>query len=161
MIVIRKLRNTDKPAFSKVYSETIKNGFPEYSKKTLYYFASKKYQDRMFAAQIKFGAFEKGNLAGYLLAEKPIGGVVYIYWFAVLQEHQGRGVGTALLKRLEKTALKNGAHNIQFHSDKRNVKYYKSRGYEVVGLDKKSYFGTDNYIIKKIIQEPKEKNFLK
>ena len=50
---------------------------------------------------------------------------------------------------------------IQLQSDRRNLEFYKKRGYSVLGFDEKGYFGVDNYIMKKVIQEPKEKNFLK
>lgn len=60
-----------------------------------------------------------------------------------------------------KLGLKLGAHSLQLQADKRNLTFYKNRGYDIIGLDAQGYYGTDNYLMKRIIQEPKEKNFLR
>ncbi len=161
MILIRKLSKKDRSSLEKVYTETVKSEFPEYSKKVLDNFATKKYRTRVLSLPTQLGAFEKGRLVGYLLAEKPAGGVVYIAWLAVIKEQQKKGIGTKLLEKFEKISRQAGVHNIQFDTNERNIGYYKSRGYELVGLDKKGYYGVDHYILKKLIQEPKEENYLK
>lgn len=159
---IRKLTKKDFELFKKVFSETLLKEMSEYPQKTRNYFVSEKYIKRMFRLKIKLGAFAKEKLVGYFLAYCPTGGgVIEIFWLAILRGHQKKGIGTRLLQEVENKALKLGVHNIRLEADKRNIQYYVSRGYSVIGLDKKGYFGTDNYIMTKIIQEPKEENFLK
>ena len=161
MISIRNLTKKHQKELEKVYVETIMQGFPEYSSKTLKHLVEKKFRTKVLKLPIKLGAFNGKELIGYLLAEKPVGGVIYISWLAVIKSQQKKRIGTKLLKSFEKIALKNGAHNVQFDSNERNLDFYKSKGYGVIGLDKKSYYGIDSFIVKKIIQEPKEENFLK
>lgn len=115
----------------------------------------------MTSLHIRIGVFVKDRLVAYLLAPEYEGGVSWIYWLAVLKNYQGRGIGTMLLKFFEKLCIKQGVHSIIFYADKRNVTFYLRRGYNVIGFDEKSYFGPDAYIIKKLIQKPEEKKFLK
>ncbi len=66
-----------------------------------------------------------------------------------------------MLKKWEEVAKEKGAHGLQLEADKRNVEFYKKMGFKEVGFLEKGYFGTSNYIFFKVIQEPKEENFLK
>lgn len=161
MIKIRKLNSKDAKELTKVYSATVYDDFPEYSQKTRKFFLTKKYRDDMFSLDSKFGMFRDGEMIGYLVAWGPHGGVVYIYWFAIAEEFRGRGLGSKFLVWFETWCKKQGVHNIQLQADKRNLDYYKDRGYEMWGFDKQSYFGVDNYMMRKILQKPKEENYLK
>lgn len=156
---VRAIKSSETQQLKKVFTETLLE-FPEYSKNTLKFFSSNSYRDRMLSFRMRVGAFIKTDLVAYILAE-PEGGVSWIYWLAVVKKYQNRGIGTKLLVFFEKLCIKQGIHSIIFYSDKRNVAFYLNRGYIVIGFDEKSYFGPDAYIMKKLIQKPNEKKFLK
>ncbi|OGH14973.1 MAG: hypothetical protein A2860_02095 [Candidatus Levybacteria bacterium RIFCSPHIGHO2_01_FULL_37_33] len=158
--IVRAIRRTETQELKKVFTKTLIE-FPEYSKKTRSFFASDPYRKRMISLNNRFGAFVGGKLVAYLLAAEFEGGVSWIYWFAVLKNYQAHGIGTTLLNFFEKLCIKQGVHSIIFYSDKRNVGFYLKRGCRVIGFDEKSYFGPDAYIMKKLIQKPNEKKFLK
>ena len=160
MFSIKSLKREDLPSLRRIYIKTIHDDFPEYGKKTLDHFTSRAYWKKMANLEVKLGAFWDGELVGFLLASRPEGGVLSIYWLSVGRNYRGRGIGTALLSHAEKKALKMGVHNIRVDCDKRLCRFYKKHGFEVMALDKKGYYGVDNYIMRKIIAEPKEKNFL-
>ena len=157
---VRVIISSETQQLKKVFTKTLRE-FPEYSKKTLDFFSSDPYRTKMISLNMRIGTFAAGKLVAYLLAADPEGGVSWIYWLAVLKKYQGRGTGTALLDFFEKLCIKQGVHSIIFYSDKRNVAFYLRRGFKVIGLDEKSYFGPDAYIMKKLIQKPDEKKFLK
>ncbi len=158
--VVRTIRSSETQQFKKIFTKTLRE-FPEYSKKTLHFFSSDPYRNRMITLYTHIGVFVGNKLVAYLLAPEPEGGVSWIYWLAVLKDYQDQRVGTTLLDFFEKLCIKQGVHSILFYSDKRNVGFYLSRGYRVIGLDEKSYFGPDAYIMKKLIQKPDENKFLK
>ncbi len=158
--IVRVIRSSETQQLKKVFTKTLRE-FPEYSRKTLDFFSSDPYKDRMITLHVRIGAFMESKLVAYLLAPEYEGGVSWIYWLAVLKKYQGCGIGTTLLDFFEKLCIKQGVHSIIFYSDKRNVTFYLSRGYKLIGLDEKSYFGPDAYIMKKLIQKPDENKFLK
>ncbi len=160
-MIVRPLNQKDKTVFDKIFTESVEEYFPEYSERLRKHFGSAAYVDKSFNSPIRIGAFENEELIGYLLSDSQIGGVVQIHWLAVLRKYRGKGVGSALLKELEEMAVKEGAHNIQLYSDEVNLEFYKKNRYEILGFDKKGYYGTDNYLMKKLIQEPKEESFFK
>jgi ribosomal protein S18 acetylase RimI-like enzyme len=160
MITFRHLKKADYKDLLRVYSTTI-DDFREYSEKTRKFFVGQAYVEDMFSLKSKFGAFEKGKMIGYMILWGPHGGVAYIYWFAILKEFRHKGIGKEFMNWIEKWCLREGVHNIQLQADERNLKFYKDLGYEVWGIDKQSYFGVDTNMMRKIIQEPKEENYLK
>lgn len=160
-LVIRPVTNKDLGQLKKLYRTTIRNDFGEYSKKVINHFVSYSYWKQMAGVKHKVGVFMRGKMVGYLLAPKPEGGVINIYWMAVGQDYRGKGIGQTLLSYFEKYAKKMGVHNIHLESKKENVAFYKKCGYRLIGLDEKGYYGTDNYIMKKMIAEPTEENVLK
>lgn len=161
MINIRKLTYKDEKELTKVYSETVYHDFPEYTEKTRKFFLTRSYRDDMFSLKSKFGMFRDKKMIGYLVVWGPHGGVAYIYWFAILKAFRNQGLGGKFLEWFENWCLKQGVHNIQLQADERNLKFYKERGYEVWGADLQSYFGIDTNMLRKLIQKPKEKNYLK
>lgn len=161
MVFIRKLKKSELKKFQDIFKTSVTNGFPEYSQRIIKFFTSSKYVKEMFQLPLKIGAYENNQLIGFILANTYGGGVLYIHWLAVLKDFRRKGIGTMLLDAIEKESLKKGFHNIQFHTDKRNLGFYKKRGFEIVGLDRKSYFGIDEYVVKKLIQEPHEAAFFK
>jgi len=160
-VKLRKLAKADLEELEKVFTQTIQSEFSEYSQNTRNYFTDKKYKNRMFRSPIKLGAYLQDQLVGYILADKPVGGVMFIWWIAVLPEHKRKGIGTKLIKNVKRIGLELGTHNIQLQADERNLIFYKAVGFEILGFDKKSFFGADSYVMKKLIQEPKEETWFK
>lgn len=166
---IEKLRREDIDSFFEFFSKSILTQFPEYS------IASKKWlisspqafsKERMMRGvgekeSLWLLAYVKNHLAGFIYGEKPWGGVCDIYWLVVDSNLQRKGIGRSLLMEFEKIVKKLGAHSIHLRTDPRNLEFYKKAGYDVIGLETKTYLGTDDYVLKKLIQEPKEENFLR
>jgi len=98
---------------------------------------------------------------GIFIADKLYGGISYGVWLIVDSNFQGRGIGESLLKHWEDEVKKQGGHGLKLEADKRNVEYYKKMGFRLVGLEKKSYYGLDEYVFQKTIAQPKEENFFK
>lgn len=161
MIRIKKLKPDDYKKFHRLFKQIIGQEFPEYSKYIVKHFSLTKYTKQMFDLHVKFGAFDGKKLIGYILGKHLAGGVFYIFWLSVDSEYQKMGIGGKLLYRIEKIALKRGFHSIQLNAYQRNFKFYRKKGYEVLGFDKKGYYGCDSYLMKKLIQEPKEISFFK
>lgn len=144
-----------------MYTLAIGEDFLYYSEKCRKFFVSKKYVLDIISSYIKVGAFDGEQLMGFIIAYKPYGGVVEVRWLIVSKKYRNKGVGARLLQALEDKALGLGVHNIHVETNENVVGYYKRNGYEILGFDKEGYFGSDNYYMKKLIQEPQENVFLK
>lgn len=78
----------------------------------------------------------------------------------VLEKYTSLGVGTALLKELEKWAIKRGAHRIKAtvrHNNRRGIGLYLKMGYQIEGIAKETAFFNNEwqheYYIAKIIKK--------
>lgn len=73
-----------------------------------------------------------GRIVGCSVVEPLRRGVIG-WWFAVEEGARGRGVGTALMDRLERTAKRDGKRFFLVYSKagSRAVRFYRKRGYEV------------------------------
>lgn len=167
-IKILKLRKKDVNDFFEFFSKSILTQFPEYSKSSRMWLvtAPKAFTKERIIRNIEEGslwmvAYTDGQLAGFIYGEKPWGGVSDVDWLAVDPLFQRKGVGKALLIKFEEIVKDLGAHSVHLRTDKRNLEFYKGAGYEAIGFEKKAYLGADDYVLRKIIQEPKEENFLK
>ena len=76
----------------------------------------------------------------------------------VLEEYTGLGIGTILLKELEKWAIKKKVHRIKAsvrHNNKRGLGLYLKLGYQIEGLARETaYFNNQwqhSYYIAKIV----------
>jgi ribosomal protein S18 acetylase RimI-like enzyme len=161
MIRYQKLTEKDRLQFDKIFIHSMKNYFPEYKKEVVKHFVSKKYRDEIWDVTIRLGAFEKSKLVGYIISEWYSGGIVYIFWYAVHEKYRRQGIGKQLLTLTEKLAKKTGAHGIKLDADRRNVEFYKKAGYEILGYDENSYYGADNYQLKKHLQKANVSHFFK
>lgn len=159
-IEIRELRKENDLALDALYSEITKVAYPEYSPKVIEFFLSDVQKKKWLNLPIRLGAFAGNTLVGFLLAEKPFGGVMFISWLAIKQDYRGKGIGKKLLEEITQKANKLFVHNLHLRCDKRNLPFYQKAGYEQFGLDKKGYFGTDDYLMKKVLGEPNEAKFL-
>lgn len=141
--------------------------FPDYSLKIRESILKKECNFNTIKAQFKnkqiiiYLAFYSEELVGYLMVRPIVGGVCLGEWMAVDESHQGMGVASGLLDIWEKDAKISGMHKLHLWADKRNVQFYKNRGFSLVGIVPENYYGVDDYFFYKSIQKPIEKNFLK
>lgn len=169
MLIIRKLTLKDHQELFNLFSSLIATQFPEYSpniRKALVnhpkYWNSAKYKKHLRSEdRFILGAFMANTLVGLIDAEMPFGGVSFAVWLMVHPQHQRKGIGTALLNKWEEEMLTHGTHLLYLYSDKRNIAYYRKLGFTKSGLMKNSWFGSNDYLLTKHIQEPKEENFLR
>jgi len=82
------------------------------------------------------------------------------FGLTILEEYTSLGLGTILLKELEKWAIKKGVHRIQAivrHNNKRALGLYLKQGYQIEGLLKETAFFDKEYqheyLIAKIIPD--------
>ncbi len=166
-IIIKRIALKDLDAFFEFFQKTVTEEFPEYSKEDLEYIFTRGWRKKNYKNWLKnkkryiLGAFNQGRLIALLDAEKPDTGVCFCCWIMVDKKMQRRGVGTSLLAKLESIMKNKGAHMIFLYAGKQNIPYYKKIGYKWVGNMEKSWMGQDHHIFTKLIQKPKEENYLR
>lgn len=168
-VEIRKVDLKSFDEFYKLFEKLVKTQFPEYSNRITDWLikSPKGHNKERLRKEIEdnstlvLGAYSNGLIMGFAHGTLPWGGISLVYWLAIDPKFQHKGVGTAILKEWGKITIAEGGHAIHLDSNKRNLKFYEKLGYEVIGFDKKCYFGSSDYILTKLIQEPKEENFLK
>ncbi len=165
IITVKSKKELD--VFYGLFAKFLRVSFPHYSENTIKYFIQKAYTKGVFWKELKRGEREiflaklEDEYAGFLTAISPYGGVGFCNWVVVAPELRGKGIASSLLAYWEKQAVKEGAHKVQLVSDKRNVDFYKRRGYKLFGTIKDDYFGMDDYYFYKTLKKSSEKNFLK
>ena len=102
------------------------------------------------------GAFESRRLVAFLWGWSGREGVFMVDWMGVLPEHRRRGVGRALLARLEAYAkAQSGIYKITLFATASNLdtqKVYVSHGYRLEGVHPNHFFGYDFVSFGKIVQ---------
>ncbi len=97
-------------------------------------------------------AEEKGELIGYLIT---IGGTTqrkkhtaYVV-IGVLDQHKGKGIGTALFEKLDEWAIVHDIVRLELTVVTQNeagVSLYKKMGFEVEGIKRKSFLVKEQYL---------------
>ena len=162
-IKIKKATIKDVGIFWGLFKSGVKDLFPEYSVsvKAMNEIFRKKFSKSLFEQRIReksmiiLIAFKGKDPAGFLVAGSSSGGMSLVVWLAVITAFQKMGIGSLLLKEYEKIAKKQGVHKINLWTYKRNLSFYKKNGYKMAGFIPKAYYGVDNYLIYKSIQQPK------
>ncbi|MDX6183845.1 GNAT family N-acetyltransferase [Flavobacterium sp. Fl-77] len=86
-----------------------------------------------------FGLFSEENLTGIISLFSTSNAIfatqkqAQIRGMAVLETHQKRGIGEALVKHAEKHCIENQVNTIWFNARTAAVKFYEKLGYQVVG----------------------------
>jgi len=163
-IRIERIKEKEVPHISNHYTEWIMRLFPEYPESVKKKMIEKYYNGKHLLETLRKNGiilvvYLGKEMVGILVTDPPLGGLSYAPWLMVGSSFQGRGIGKSLLKRWEEEAKKQGCHNLRVEADHRNVGFYEKMGFTLIGLEKKGYFGTDNYLFQKIIAEPDEKNY--
>ncbi len=165
---VRKASLRDIEGFFELFKKSLQTQFPQYTNNTIRYFLDVDYRLSWLKEAITekkrlvlIAETSKGEIIGYLFSGKPYGGVGFCNWVAVDDKYKKQGVGTALLNKWEDVMKKQGAHIVQLLTVERNIAFYKSRGYKLVGEIPDNYFGTNDHLFYKLLQKPKETNFLR
>lgn len=166
-IKIVQASERDLDRFFHLFSKTLRADFPEYSKNTISYFLKEEFSKKQINNDLKkkktrlYLAFLGKTIVGYLLAASSYGGVGFISWIAVDQKFRRKGAASALLNKWEEQSKKEGLHKVHLWTDKRNLEFYKKRGYVLVGRIPDNFMGAEDYLFYKTLQKSSEKNFLK
>ncbi|MBI2033187.1 MAG: GNAT family N-acetyltransferase [Candidatus Levybacteria bacterium] len=167
MVTIRSLETKDVDALSALFEHMLKIDFPEYSEKTKAHIIHKDMNKEAVLAiinsarQRSYGAFMKDELIGFVLGEVILGGVALCSWIMIKPQFHGKGIGRDLMAKFESAMKELGVHSVHLYSAEWNKPFYEKLGYELVGLYKGSWYGSNDYLYVKLLQEPKEENFLK
>jgi len=116
MFTIRTLGEKDLPIFAKFFSQTVREEFPEYTEKTRAYLGSETYTKNQPIGRVVLAAFAQDKLVGFLVADKPQGGILFIPWIMVTKAFQRKGIGTLLINKIENYARKEGVHSIHLET---------------------------------------------
>lgn len=163
----RKAKVEDIEELFPFFKKSIRNYFPEYSVRIRNYFINIEYSLNYLKEAVKkerltiYLSFFEKEIVGYLMISGLVGGICLGNWLAVSKDHQDKGIASRLLEEWEKGAKKEGFHKLHLWADKRNVEFYKKRGFTLVGDIPNNFYGADDYLFYKSIREPEEDNFLK
>jgi ribosomal protein S18 acetylase RimI-like enzyme len=168
-ISIRKLRASDHTIVFALFSDLMTREFPEYSENTRKkflsgkrYWSRKNYLLRLLSKnRLLLGAFDKRMLVGLLDAEMPFGGVSMGVWLMIDPPYQRQKIGTRLIEAWEQVIRKRGGHFIYLYTQERNIGFYEKLGFTKAGMFRKAWFGLDDIVYTKLLQEPSERNFLR
>ena len=99
-------------------------------------------------------AFEGDTMVGVIVFSFEAG-LAWLDWIAVSATHRGRGVAHALMRALEDSAVKQGAHKIWCDSRVENIasqKLLEAHGYGIVVTLKRHWYGLDFFIWEKFLE---------
>ena len=82
---------------------------------------------------VLIGAFDDDDILGCCMLVELEPGVVRLRQLAVLNNLQGKGVGTAILQFSENLARDLGYKKITMHARKNTVDFFEKLGYQTVG----------------------------
>ena len=82
---------------------------------------------------VLIGAFDDDDILGCCMLVELEPGVVRLRQLAVLNNLQGKGVGTAILQFSENLARDLGYKKITMHARKHTVDFFEKLGYQTVG----------------------------
>lgn len=159
---IEELKQKDINLFHEFFRHSLATQFPEYSKKARRLFTENEWTKNNIRESLRRGervyllAQAKDEAVGYLIGSKPYAGVSFVYWIAVDEAHQRRGIGTKLLKKFISVSRREKAHKVSLDvTDKSNIPFYKKAGFERTGFIKKYYCGLDAWIMCRDVGRPK------
>lgn len=101
---------------------------------------------------IIFKATENGKIAGTMDAHYT-GEIVFIKDIVVAKTKRRQGIGSKLIRQVEKEAKRLGAHKIFFYTGRKwyTNKFYKKLGYKIEAILPKHCFKIDYVIYSKFI----------
>jgi ribosomal protein S18 acetylase RimI-like enzyme len=108
--------------------------------------------ERMEKSKMVYLAAKEGDNVVGMAHGYIYGGIFYLIWIGVEERLRGSGLGTKLLKELERRIRKR-CHKIHLISavDLGVLSFYKKNGYSCEGLLRKAWWGVDYYSLGKIL----------
>lgn len=98
-------------------------------------------------------ARDKKKIIAFALVKIEPGGGFFLSWLGVDKPYRGQGIESEFLKKVEKVALAEGCHFIYLWTENQNnIRFYKKRGFGLVGLQKQAWYGQDEYLMQKNIR---------
>ena len=95
------------------------------------------------------------EIVGFLKGFVGYGGSSWVNWLGVEKKFRKRGVGAILLQEAEGFFKSKLCHFIQCCTENSElVNFYKKKGWKLVGLQKESWCGQDEYLLQKNIAKP-------
>ncbi|MGZ3837420.1 MAG: GNAT family N-acetyltransferase [Flavisolibacter sp.] len=84
-------------------------------------------------SDLLIGAFEKEHMIGCCILTPRENGLVQLRQMAVASDHQGRGIGSAILLFAENLARQHQYTVLMMHARNPVMDFYKKSGYETAG----------------------------
>jgi ribosomal protein S18 acetylase RimI-like enzyme len=156
------------PEFHQVFTRILQEDFPEYSKQLKHFFINVDFSQEFLKKKMPqwhynvLLATDEGEAVGFLVMEKVYGGVSYCSWLGVLKEYRGKGIGSLLIEAWGKMVLAQNGHKLLLITQsEKNRPFYKKRGFDEEGFEKKSWFGLNAWLFGKVIGKPNPRSFLR
>jgi putative acetyltransferase len=150
---IRPVKRADVPEIARLYYETVRRvNARDYKPEQIAAWAPRVYPDafwlRRFRRYRVFVAEDRGRVVG--VAELAPGGAIDCFY--VHHAHHGKGVGAALMGRIEREARRRGAtrlvadvsltaepffRRMGFRVVRRQVRIYRNRAFKQAGMEKR------------------------
>lgn len=167
-IVIEKVNETSLDEFWQVFSESIRQDFPGYSKAVIDHFLNKVYTKSAYQYWltnnwkiIYVAKLEEAGIIGFAVIDRPYGGVCFLRWLGVLSPYRGKGAGTSLIKAWMNYAKEYGCHKIEVAGQPEAKVFYEKYGLDYEGKRNLSYFGINQYIFGKVLGQPSDTVMIK
>ena len=95
------------------------------------------------------------KIIGFAIVSFDRGGGANCPWLGVDVNFRNRGIGTSLVEEIEKLARQHKCHFMYLHTEnENNIGFYQKRGYYLVGLQKESWCGINEYLMQKNLGKP-------
>lgn len=143
MISIREYRNEDIPICARLYYDTVIHvNARDYTPDQIIAWSPEVWPDSFwrerFLRAYKVFVAEIGNKIGGFSEYHADGHVDTLY---VHYEHQGEGVGSSLMKRIEEEAARTGVIKLYLEASITGRPFFANKGFQVVGEEVKKYRG--------------------
>ena len=109
-------------------------------------------KDELEGQSIHLMACEKGKPLGVGRVHFNSSEEAQIRYMAVEEGLQGKGIGTIILKELEKSAKRKGANHMTLNARESAVGFYKKQGYRIVGKASTLFGVIPHYKMRKKLQ---------
>jgi len=158
---IEKLRKKDVLNFYRFVKNFILNEYENYSSLIRHFYWRHFWNKKKIEKYLKdkdsilMVAKEGGKIIGFLKGFVDYGGAAWINWLGVEKEFRKKGIGTSLLEEMEKFFKSRLCHFIQWCTERTSlVNFCKKREWHLIGLQKESWCGQDEYLLQKNIDKP-------